>query len=180
MFLCSSCLIWDACRVATGFWGVQPPFFAVLSFVYKSTFQADLLRSLGQSHMRWSGLQHPKQYLFFFWYNSTALVKWILYSMDWSVSPPLLEASSPSPADDSVSPYPSGFAPESFPASSFPMVEAGVVKVHLPFSLCEGNKFPVIWECIMFSPLVAADLGGKGSLASAHLSSFHVAKRRPE
>ena len=41
-----------------GFWGVQPPFFAIPSFAFKLAFHAVLLRSFGKSLVRWSGLPH--------------------------------------------------------------------------------------------------------------------------
>ena len=69
--------IWcgDVHWVAAGFWGALAPFFAVPSLVFKYAFQADLLISFWQSHMRWLGLPHLKQLLFFFWYSLTALAK---------------------------------------------------------------------------------------------------------
>ena len=77
----------DTCRAATGFWGVQPPFFVIPSFMFKCSFQVVLLRSFRHSLMRWPGILYPKQFWFFFWYNSTVFAKWMIYPTDWSAPP---------------------------------------------------------------------------------------------
>ena len=131
----------DVCWVAAGFLRAQLPFFAVPSFVFKSAFHADLLMSFRQSHMRWWGLLHLKQLLFFCWHSLTTLAKQPMYSIGWSVPPALSDTSTPLSAKGSVSPL-SCLAPESASPSSFPMVAAQAVKVWFPFSLHKGNKFP--------------------------------------
>ena len=128
----------DVCWAATGFWGTQPPFFAIHSFMFKYTFWVDLLTSFRQSFMRWSGLLHSKQFLFFFWYNSTTLVKQMIYLMDWSISPILPNTSTSLSADSSVSPSHFSSLPGSSSASSFLMIKAQTAKMLLPFSLHRG------------------------------------------
>ena len=169
----------DACWVTAGFWGAQSPFL-LSPPLYLMHFLTDLLMSFQQSHMRWPGFPHPKQFLVFFWYNSTTLVKWVMYSMDWSASYTLLNDSTFSSAEGSDSSSPSCSTPGSSFAMSFLTVTAWAANVQLPFSLHKGNRFPGIWEHITFDPLVAAVLGGRGSMASANLSSFHVARSRLE
>ena len=157
--------------VAADFWEAQPAFFAVPCFVFKHTFWTDLLASFRQSLMRCSGLPHPKQFLFFFWYILITFTKQTIYSLDWYVSAILPDTSKSSSADSSLSlSFSFYLSPWSSSALSFPMVLAQVAKVWLPFSLHEGNKFPSIWECITFIPLVAGIFGGRRSLTSAHLS----------
>ena len=73
----------NVCWVVTGLGGVQPPFFAIPSFMFKSAFWADLLMSFGQLCMRWSRLLHPKQFLLSFWYNSITLAIQTIYSITW-------------------------------------------------------------------------------------------------
>ena len=78
----------------------------------------------------------------------------MIYSTDWSVSlysaqhhphPHLLKALS--------LPSPSGFTPGSSLALAFLMVTAQAVKVWLPFSLHEENRFPGVWECTTVDPI---------------------------
>ena len=170
----------DACWAATGFWGVWPPFFVVPSFMFKLTFLVVLLRSFGQSLMRWSGLLHLKQFPVFFWYNLIALAKQMIYPTHLSALPTVLGVSTSSPAEDSVSPSPSCFAQEFYSTSLLPMVSAWVMKVWLPFNLHKGKRFCEVWECVTFNTLVMAVFGGSGSLASVPLSSFLVARSRSE
>ena len=98
--------------VTADFWGAQPPFFAIPSFGFKSALHALLLISFGQSHMRWSGLPHPKKLLFFCWYSLTTLTKQTIYSVGWSVPPTPPDVSASLSAEDAVSPSPSWFASE--------------------------------------------------------------------
>ena len=93
----------DVCWVPADLWGTWPPFFAIPPFAFKSTFCAVLLMSFRQSHMRWLGLLHPKQ-LFFCWYSSNTLKKWMMYSIGWSVLPTPPDVVTSSSAEDSVSP----------------------------------------------------------------------------
>ena len=180
MSLCSESLFWGCSLSSSWLLGVQPPFFAVHSFVFKSAFCGDLLISFGQSHMRWSGLLHPKQLLFFCWYSLTALVKQMIFSIGWSVPPDPPDALTSSSAEDSVSPSPSCFTLESTSPSSFPMVAAQVVKVCCPSVYVRGISSLGFWEHVAFNPLVIAVFGGRGSLASALLSCFCVARSRLE
>ena len=131
----------DAGWVTTGFWGAWPPFFVIPSFTFKLTFWPVLLRSFGQSFMRWSGLPHPKQFQCFIWYNLTALAKWTIYPTNWSAPPTPPEVSTSSPAEDSTSSSPLGFTPESCSAPLLSTVVDWAVKVWLPFNFQEGNKF---------------------------------------
>ena len=162
----------NALWVTVGFCGAWPPFFAIPSSIFKYVFWVDLLMSFGQSHMRWLGLPHQRQFWFLFWYNSTTFAKQVMYLTDWPDSSTLPNASTSSSAQSSVSSCLYCSTPGSSSATSFPMVSAWVAKVWLLFSLCKGNRFPGVWECITFDPSVTAVLGGRGSLASAHLSSF--------
>ena len=116
--------------------------FAIPSFMFKYAFHADLLTSFGQSHMRWLGLLHLKQFLFFFWYNSTTLAKQAMCLMDWSASFTLPDTSTSSSVEYSVSSSPSCSTPGSSSATSFPTVTDQMAVVWLPFSLHEGNRFP--------------------------------------
>ena len=113
-----------------------------------------LLRSFGQSFMRWSGLPHLKQFWFFLRYNSTMLAKEAICPTDWSAPPTPLEVSASSPAEDSAFSSPSAFAPESSSASLLSTVVDQAVKVWLPFNFWEENKFPGVWEWVMFDPPV--------------------------
>ena len=96
----------DTHWVAASFWGVQSPFITTPSFMFKYTFWVGLLTSFRQSHIKWSGLPHLKQFLFSFWYNSTALAKQVMYLMDWSASFTLPITSTSSSAEGSVSSIP--------------------------------------------------------------------------
>ena len=100
-----------------------------------------------------------------------------MYSTDWSASFTSPDASTYSSGEGSVSSSPSGSTLRFSSTTSFPTVAAQVVKVQLPFSLNKGNRFPGIWEDVMVDPIVTAVFGGRGSLVSACLSSFHAARR---
>ena len=80
MSLCSRTLIQGCLLSGSWLLRAHSPFFAVPSFVFKSPFHTDFLMSFGQSHMRWSGLSHPKQLLFFFWYSSTDILHMLICS----------------------------------------------------------------------------------------------------
>ena len=58
----SRSLIWGHWLHDRWFLRTQSPCFIVPSFALKLTFCASLLKSLGPSLMRWSGLPHPKQF----------------------------------------------------------------------------------------------------------------------
>ena len=161
----------DACWAATGFWGAWPPFFVIPSFTFKLTFWVVFWRSFRKSLMIWSGQPHLKQFWFFFLYNLTTLAKWTLYPTDWSAPPTLLEVSMSSPAEDAASSSPYGFLPESSSALLFSTVVDQAVKVWLPFSFREENKFQGVWEWVTFNPPTAVVFGSRGSLASALLTS---------
>ena len=90
---CTRHLIWGCPLRCSQFVRAQAPFFAITSFMCKYAFWVGLLTSFGQSHMKWSVLPHPKQFLFFFWYNSTAFVKWVMYLTYQSASFTLPDAS---------------------------------------------------------------------------------------
>ena len=156
MFLCLGHLIWRCPLSGSLLLRGLASLLCYLLLCFKYTFQADLLTTLGQSHMKWSGLPHLKQFLFFFWYNSTTLVKLVMYSMGWSASYASPDASASLPAEGPVFSSPSHSSCRSPSAMSFPMVTSQVAKVQLPFSLHEGKRFAWVWECIMFDPLVTA------------------------
>ena len=81
-----------------------------------------------------------------------------------------------SSTEDLASFSPLGFGPESSSVSwSSTAVDWGV-KVQLPFNFLDGNRFPSEWEWVMFELLVVGVFGSRGSLASAHLSSFQAAR----
>ena len=84
------------------------------------------------------------------WKKSTTLAKWTIYLTNWSAPPTPLEISMSSPPEDLASSSPSGFMPESSLASLFSTVVDWAVKVWLLFSFWEGNKFPGIWEWVIF------------------------------
>ena len=130
----------DAGWVTTGFWGAWPPFFVIPSFIFKLAFWVVLLRSFGQSFMRWSGLPHLTQFWFFLWYNSIALAKQMIYPTYWYVPPTPLEVSVSSPAEDLTSSSPSGFMPKSSSASLLSTVADQVVRVRLPFNFLGGTN----------------------------------------
>ena len=85
-----------------------------------------------------------------------------------------------SPSEDSTSSSPSGPAVRS---PSVPMLSTMVdwaVKVWLPFSFLEGNKFPNGCCWVTFDPPVMVVFGSKGSLALAYLSNFCAARSKSE
>ena len=52
------------------------------------------------------------------------------------------------------------------------------VKVWLPFSFLDGNKFPDLCGWVTMDPLVVMVFGSRGSLASAHLSNICAARSK--
>ena len=170
----------DTSWASTNFWGVQPPFFVIPSFTFNLTFQAVLPRSFGQSFTKLSGLPHPKQFQFFFWYSLMALANQMIYPTYWSapVTPPGVSTSSLE--EDSASFSPSGLASISSPPSLHPTVTDQAVKTQLPFNFLQGNKFLCVWEQVMFDPPVVVVFRSTGSLASAHHSNFWAVRSSSE
>ena len=151
----------DVHWVAAGFWGPGLPSLPFPIF-FKIFFPYRLLLSFGQSHMRWSGLPHPKQLLFFCWHGSTTFVKQMIYSIGWSVPFPLSDALTSLSAEGSISLSPSWFTPESSSTSSLPTVAAQTVKIQLPFSLHEGNKFQGSENMLHSTHWLQLSLGAEG------------------
>ena len=116
---------------------------------FKLVFRVVLLRSFRQSFTRWSGLQHPIQFLFFFWYSSTTLAKQTMYPCDWSapLTPPKVSGSSPSYDSTSFA-----FVPKPLATPLLSIITDLAVKVWLPFNFWKGNKFPDVWEWATFDP----------------------------
>ena len=170
----------DAGLATTCFWGACPPFFTVPSFTFKLTLQVVLLRSFGQSLMRWSGLPHLKQFWFFFWYSLTALTKWTIWPTCWFAPPIPLNISGSSSSEDSASSSPSGFTLKYSSASMLSTVVDLAVKIQLPFSFLEGNEFPDVCGWVTFKPPIVVVLGSRGSLASVCFSNFRAARSRLE
>ena len=179
MFSGPKSLVWDTSWVPTGFWGAQPLFFIIPSFTFKLTFWVVLLRSFGQSFMRWSGLQHLKQFQFLSLIYLNCIGK-----MDnipnWSAPPTPLEVSASSRAEDSASSSPSGFTSESSSASLLSTEVDWAVKVQMPFNFREKNKIPDVWEWVTFDPPVVVVFRSRGSLGSVHLSNLQIAMSRSQ
>ena len=139
--------------------------------------------SFSQSHMRSSGLPHPKQLLFFCWYSVTTLAKQMIYSIGWSVPPTLPDTSTSSSAKGYVSPSPSCFTLESSSTSLSPKVTAWAVKVQLPFSLHKGSEnmscsihwlqlslgVEVPWSLPFFPAFIWLGAGQSSQLGFCHL-----------
>ena len=155
----------DVDWVTAGFWGVWSPFFIIPSFMFKLAFCAVLLRYFRQSLTRWSGWPHAKQFWFFFWYSLTTLAKWMMYSSNWSAPSTPTEVSGSPPSEDLTS------------SAFFAWVFDNSIAFHCSWSgsegmtalqLPEGNKFPDVWEWVLFNPPVGVVFKSRGSLASVH------------
>ena len=176
MFLCSRSLIWQC--LLSGYWFLrvpQPPFFDVPSFAFKHTFQAVLLRSFRDLSWDGQGYHMLKQFWFFLWYNinCTLAKSAMTYPSDWSGPPTSLEFHASSPAEDSASPSPFGFTAESYSAVVVSYCSRlSSERYDYPSAFWEGKKFFDVWEWVVFDLPAVAVLGGRGSLASVHLSNF--------
>ena len=158
-------LIWGCQLSNYWFLGTWLPFFAVPSFTFKLTLQAVLLQSFGQSFMRWSGLLHPKQFWFFFWYSAIALAKLMIEQTCLSAPPIPFEVSGSS-SEDSASSSPSGFTLKSSSAPMLSTMADQAVKVWVPFSFLEGKNPPMsvwlgnIWSSSLLEWWEKVDFGG--------------------